>query len=68
VNLQHLDEILERATSRSHTQGLAVNKVMNTLSDEEVYQRPTHWSWIIGIAIVFLGFGILWLVWFKLTN
>jgi len=68
VNLQHLDQILVQATSRGHMRGAEVNKIVNALRDAKVHQQPIHWSWIIGIAIVSLGFGSLWTVWLRLID
>ena len=31
-------------------------------------QPPLHWSWIIGIVIIFLSLGILWTTWSKFTT
>jgi hypothetical protein len=68
VKMQSLDEVLERAASRSRTWGVDVNKIVTTLRDEEVHRQTTHWSWILGIVIIISSFEILWFVGFKLTN
>ena len=68
THLERLDEILERATSRSLTRGFDVNKIVNTLRKEDVPQPPVHLSWIIGIVIIFLSLGILWTTWSKFTT
>jgi hypothetical protein len=68
VDLRHLlDEIIERATSRSLTAG-TVNKMVTTLRGKGVYRQPTIWSWVIGIIIVFIILGVLCFAWFKFTN
>jgi hypothetical protein len=59
VDLQHLDEIMERATTRSLTAGIDVNKMVTTLRGKALYRQPTSWSWVIGIIIVFITLGIL---------
>ena len=68
VNLQQLDRILEQATSRSYTQGVDVNKIVTTLHGKETERQSTHWLWIIGVVVIFLGVGILWFIWFKLPT
>jgi hypothetical protein len=68
VELQHLDETAERATSSSCTQSIDVNKIITTLQGKEMYRQPTDWLWIIGVVIVLMVLGILWFVWFKLTD
>jgi hypothetical protein len=68
VEKQHLDEIVERATARSFTQGTDVNKIVYTVRGKEMYRQPTSWSWIIDIIVLLTIIGILWFIWFKFTN
>jgi hypothetical protein len=41
VELQHLDEIVERATARSSTEGIDVNTTVITLRSKLVYRQST---------------------------
>jgi hypothetical protein len=68
VELQHLDDIVERATSRGYTQGLDVSKVVTALRSRGVHHSSSRKTWINGIVIAFAGLGILWLIWFKNAN
>jgi len=54
VDLQHLVEIMERATTRNLTADIDVSKMVTTLRGKGVYRQPTSWSWVIGIIIVFI--------------
>jgi len=65
VELQHLDDLVERATSRSYTQGLGVSKTVAVLQNREVDRSPSPRVWILGIVVVLAGLGILWIIWVK---
>jgi len=65
VDLQHLDDIVERANSRSYTQGIDVAKMNTTLRNWKVNQDSTHWVWLFDIIIASKGCGALWPVWIK---
>jgi len=67
THLEHLDKILEPATSRSLARGFDINKIVNTLHKEEVPQPAMYWLWIIGI-VIFFSLGILWATWSKFTT
>jgi hypothetical protein len=43
-----------------------VRKVVMTLNDKGTSQSTAYWSWIIGLIIVFLGVGVMWILWVKL--
>ena len=51
MELQHLDDLMEQATSRSYTKGLNVRKTVAILQHREVKQSPSPRIWIIGIVI-----------------
>jgi hypothetical protein len=68
VDLHHLNDIVERVTSKGYTQGIDVNKVVTALRGGEVYHQPSHRTLIIVFMIVFAGLGILWFTWFKVTG
>ena len=67
VKLQHLDDIVERATCRGYTQGLDVSKVVNALRSRGIDHSPSSGTWNLGI-VVLAGLGILRLIWFKSTS
>jgi hypothetical protein len=68
VDLRQLDGILDRASSRSYAQGVDVTKAITTLHGKGVYRYSTRSAWIIGIIIMFLSVGTLWLIWFKFIS
>ena len=68
MELQHLDDIVERTTSRGYTQGLDVSKVVAALRSRKVYHPPPRRTWTLGVAIALAGLGTLWLIWFKSTT
>jgi hypothetical protein len=63
--LQRLDEIRERAASRSHMKGIDVTRVIATFEDAELPHRSLHWIWFVGLAILFMAIGFVWSLWFK---
>jgi len=67
-DLQQLDRIVERATSRSHLEGVDISRMTAALRVKEADCQSTHWSWIMGIIIIFLSIGIMWSLWFKLST
>jgi hypothetical protein len=68
AELPHLNDIVERATSRGHTQGLDVDRVVTALRSETVYHSSTREIWILGIIVALAGLGILCIIWFKGTD
>jgi hypothetical protein len=65
VDLQHLDDLVEWAYSRSYTQGIDAAKMITTLRNGKLNQQSTHWVWLIVIIIASIGCGVLWPVWIK---
>ena len=65
VGLQYLDDLVERATSRSATQGLDVGKAVTALKSREINHPPSPKVWILGIVVALTGLGIVWLIWFT---
>jgi hypothetical protein len=65
VDLQRLDNLLERADSRSCTQGIDATKMCTTLRSKEVTQHTTSWVWPLIVIVVSIGSGALWPIWFK---
>jgi len=63
VDLQHLDNLVERATSRIATQGIDVSKTIMALRGREVIHPPSSQLWIVGIVVVIAGLGIIWMIW-----
>jgi hypothetical protein len=63
TDLQGIDDIIERATSKEHIRGIDVEKVTSTLQIREVYNRSSYILWILCIVIILIGLGILWFVW-----
>ena len=68
VDLHHLDDIVERVTSKGYTRGIDVNKVVTALRGREVYHRPSHGILFIVLMVIPTGFGILWFIWFRVTR
>jgi hypothetical protein len=56
---------VERATSRSATQGLGVGKAVTVLQSPEINHPPSPKVWILGIVVALTGLGIVWLIWFT---
>jgi len=65
VDLQHLDGLVERASSGSQTQGIDIDKMVTTLRSRRMNQPNTQWVWIIIVIVASIGFGALWPVWLK---
>jgi len=68
VNLQHLDGLVERASSESQTPGIDIDKMVTTLRSRRMNQPDTHWVWIIIVIIASMACGALWPIWAKLFN
>ena len=68
AKLQRLDEILVRATSRSHTRSTQVARIVTALRDAEVHRQPIHRLWFVSIAIVSIVIGLLWSIWLRPIN
>ena len=68
-DLQQLDGIVERATSRSHLEGVDISRMTAALRVKDANRQSTHWLWIMGIIIIilFLCIGIVWFIWFKFS-
>jgi hypothetical protein len=67
-DLRHLDEMVERITSRGYTQGLDVSEVVTALQSREVYSHSSQGAWILGGIAASVGLGILGVIWMKGTN
>ena len=68
VDLQHLDGLVERASSGSQTQGIDIDKMVTTLRSRRMNQPNTQWVWIITVIIASIACGAVWPVWVKLFN
>ena len=68
VDTHHLDDIIERVTSKGYTRGIDVNKVVTALRGREVHHQPSQRTLLIVLIIVPIGFGILWFIWFNVTT
>jgi hypothetical protein len=63
IDLQRIDNIIERATSRENVRGIDLDRVASTLHHREVSDRSSYVTWILSLVIILAGLGILWLVW-----
>jgi hypothetical protein len=61
--LQHLDEIVGRASSRAYARNLDVDKVAAMLRDGEKHNQPSGKPWIITGIVVLVGLGALCFSW-----
>jgi hypothetical protein len=68
VDLHRLDELVERADSRSNTQRMDTAKIMTTLRDGAVKQKEISWVWFIVIIMISIGSGALWHIWGKIVK
>jgi len=68
VNLEPLEGIVERVTSRGYTRGIDVSKAMTALRGREVYHQSSNKTLIISCIAMFLGLGFLWFLWFRITG
>jgi len=68
INLQRLDEISTRVTSRTQIQGTDVTKLVNMLQDAKEQQQPTSWLWFGSIVFISALIGSLWPVWIRLVK
>ena len=68
VDLQRLDDLIERADSGSYTHGIDAAKMFATLQNEKVTQRPTSWVWPFMLVVICIGCGALWPIWFTLVT
>ena len=67
TDLQRLDDILIRATSRSHVRGAEVNKIIDVLQEADTSRQSLPWLRLVCIAMLFLVIGALWPIWFRLA-
>jgi hypothetical protein len=63
IDVQRVDSIIERATSRASVRGFDLDRVASTLQYREVSDRSSYVIWILSLVLVLAGLGILWLVW-----
>jgi hypothetical protein len=63
VDLQYLYNLIERADSRSYTQGIDATKMLTTLRNEEMNHHTTSWVWPKLIIVVSVGCGATWPIW-----
>jgi len=68
VDLQHLDGLVERASSESQMQGLDISKMVTTLHSRTVNRPTPHWVWIIIVIVTSMACGAIWPIWVKLFN
>lgn len=68
IDLQRIDTIIERATSRENVRGIDLDRVTASLQHREVSGRSSYVIWILSLVIVSAGLGILWLVWANATK
>jgi len=68
VDLQRLDDLIERADSGSYTHGIDAAKMFATLQNEKVTQRTTSWVWPFMLVVISIGCGALWPIWFTLVT
>ena len=68
VDLQHLDGLVEHASSSSQTQGIDIDKMVTTLRSRRMNQPNTQWVWIIIVIIASIACGAVWPIWVKLFN
>jgi glutaredoxin 2 len=59
VDLQRLDDLIERADSRNYTQGIDAAKIFTMLRSEKVAQHTTPWVWPLTVIVVSIGCGAL---------
>ena len=64
TELQHLDDVVERPTSRSSTQGLDMSKPVTVLQSRELYSPLSPVVWILGIVVTRTELGIIRIIWF----
>jgi len=67
-NLQHLDGLVERASSEGRTQGIDIDKVVTVLRSTKMNQPTTHWVWIVIVIITSMVCGAVWPIWVKLFD
>ena len=68
VNLQRLDEISARVTSRSQMKGAEVARIVSIFQDADVPQHTISWLWVICIIVMFTVIGSLWPLWLKIVK
>jgi hypothetical protein len=54
VDLQRIDDIIERAVSREHIRGIDVDRVTSTLQNREVYNRSSYIFWILCVVAILI--------------
>jgi len=68
VDMHHLDDIVERVTSKGYTRGIDVNKVVTALRGREVHHQPSQRTLLIVLIIIPIGLRFLWFIWFNVTK
>jgi hypothetical protein len=63
--LQHLDEIVERASSRGYARNLDVDQVAAMLQSGEIYNTYSSKPWVIDGIVLSIGLGALCLGWYM---
>ena len=68
INLQRLDEISTRVTSRTQIQGTDVTKLVNMLQDAKEQRQPTSCLWFTCVVVISVVIGSLWPIWLRLAK
>ena len=68
VDIQHLDDFIERVTSTGYTRGLDVNKVATVLRDREVYHQTSRNKLLIILLSLVAELGVLGLLWYGIMG
>jgi len=66
VDLQHLDGLVERASSGSQMQGIDIDRMVTALRSKHMDRPSTHWVWIIVVIITSMACGAIWPIWVRL--
>ena len=66
VDLDAVNSVLERATSRSATSGTDVNYLLRTLQGEQLRRQSSNQVWLIVSIVILVAVTILVLIYFKL--
>jgi len=64
-NLQKLNDILVRATSRGRLRDIEVTRVIDTLQEEDATSRSLPWTGVIGVSLILFVLGIILPFWHK---
>ena len=65
LELPQLNDLVERAASRSYTRGIDVSKTIVTLQNQGMTHSSSLKMWIISVAVIVTGLAILWIIWIK---